>query len=76
MTAEDWYLNGDIAQRRTRRPANAPTNPPAELRHSPASWPETWGKWPGVPKAVRQAQIPLKGVLDEIADSLPTLGLV
>jgi hypothetical protein len=56
MGPDDWYRNGDQAQRAARMPMTVPANPPSEYRHSLASWPESWGAYPGEIRGPRAVQ--------------------
>lgn len=51
MGPDDWYRNGDGAERASRMPVSAPADPPVEYRQAyrpgrPDGWPLTWGPNP------------------------------
>lgn len=71
MGPADWYRNNDKAQRTARMPKTAPANPPSEYRHSLASWPESWGAYPGEIRGPRAVQTPVKANRAERGATLP-----
>ena len=42
---EDWYRNGNLAERHGRMPATPPADPPLEYRNG-RDWPAKWGGQP------------------------------
>jgi len=76
---DDWYRNGDLAERHGRMPATPPPNPPLECRDI-RQWPAKWGPNPYARKAPRMPQTPLNGGVTpdsrtSTPDGSPTLGL-
>ena len=76
---EDWYRNGNLAERHGRMPATPPADPPLEYRNG-RDWPAKWGPSPYARKAPPTMVTPLKrGLEAESRTSAPeaalTLGL-
>ena len=57
---EDWYRNGNLAERHGRMPATPPADPPLEYRNG-RDWPAKWGPSPYARKAPRMVETPLVG---------------
>jgi len=66
MTEADWYRNGVVAERESRRPSVAPADPPDEYRAFSA-WPAKWGPCPYVKKAPPSPTTGGNGDSDEIS---------
>ena len=63
---DDWYRNGNLAERHGRMPASAPAEPPSEYRR-PSHWPAKWGPSPYPRRAPRTSQTPLNGGMTPVS---------
>jgi hypothetical protein len=76
MGPDDWYCNGEAAERARRLPVAAPANPPSEYRRSYRpeygdGWPPTWGPNPYGPPASRRSRVDTAPVAEPESGATP-----